>query len=120
MAGFDDSQDQNEQDFIDSSQDAADLSSTLTNSEYMVFLKEGHSQIRSSDSTPDLYRSTATQTSIKTKNCSTQYEDTGIDDPVKVTAYTLANKYFASDELKKKKYLMLYKCRLVNNTSRRY
>lgn len=76
------------------------------NSEYMVFLKEGQSCIRSSDSTLDLYRSTATQTSIKTINSSTQYEQ--IDDTIKVTANILVGKYFVGDERKKKIFIMSY------------
>lgn len=72
----------------------------------MVFLKEGQSQIRSCDSTPDLYRSTTTQTSVKTSNASTQYEQ--IDDPIKVTAKTLADTYFVGDETAKEKFFECY------------
>lgn len=90
----------------DCSQDVI-IPSTLTDSEYMMYLPEGQSQLRSSDSTPDLYRSTATQTSIKTKDASTQYfEQDG--DPIARSANILADSYFVGDESRKKKFFECY------------
>lgn len=82
------------------------LPSTLTDSEYMVYLPEGQSLIRSCDSTPDFYRSTATQTLVKTTNASTQYEQ--VDDPIKGTAKILADTYFRGDEIRINKFIECY------------
>lgn len=102
LAPFDYSQDKVD---IDCSQDV-NLPSTLTNDEYMVYLNEGQSHLRSSDSTPDLYRSTATQTLVKTTNASTQYEQ--IDNPIKESAKILADSYFVGDETRKNKFIECY------------
>lgn len=73
------------------------MPSTISDSQYFSYLPEGQSQLRSSDSTPDIYRSAATQTLLKTTEKSTQYER--IDSPIKETAEILANSYFAGDIL---------------------
>ncbi|RVE41261.1 hypothetical protein evm_014090 [Chilo suppressalis] len=86
--------------------DVMDLPSTICDSEYHAYLPECQSQLRSCDSTPDLYRSTGTQTLLKTTNKSTQCER--IVSPIKETAQILADGYFAGDETLKKKFIECY------------
>ncbi|XP_045540910.1 piggyBac transposable element-derived protein 4 isoform X1 [Papilio machaon] len=64
------------------------------------------SQLRSCDSTPDLYRSIATQTRVKTATVSTQYEQTC--NPIRETARILADGYFRGNETLKNKFIESY------------
>ncbi|KPJ14191.1 hypothetical protein RR48_06941 [Papilio machaon] len=79
------------QDDVTDSQDVV-IPSTLTEPEYFAYLPGDQSQLRSCDSTPDLYRSIATQTRVKTATVSTQYEQTC--NPIRETARILADGYF--------------------------
>lgn len=48
------------------------LSSSIAEGQYVYMLPPGHSQLKSCDSTPDLYISVTTQTLFKNKSISTQ------------------------------------------------